>query len=143
MTIARVIEGRDPATIISCKADAPVRDAVWLLAKYRIGALPVTEGERVVGIFSERDAVRQLESLGPAMLERPLREAMTAPAITVTPQTTVLEALGQMTARRIRHFPVMDADRMVAFVSIGDLVKHRIDHIQSEAEALKAYIQMA
>lgn len=143
MTIARVIEGRDPATIISCKAESPVRDAIWLLAKYRIGALPVVEADRVVGIFSERDAVRQLESLGPAMLERQLRDAMTAPAITVAPQTTVLEALGQMTARRVRHFPVMDGARMVGFVSIGDLVKHRIERIQSEAEALKAYIQMA
>jgi CBS domain-containing protein len=77
------------------------------------------------------------------MLDRTVGEVMTAPAITVTPETTVLEALGLMTRRRIRHLPVVVDGQIVDFVSIGDLVKYRIDHIQSEAEALRVYIQTA
>jgi CBS domain-containing protein len=87
--------------------------------------------------------IHQLEANGPGMLDRTVGEVMTAPAITVTPETTVLEALGLMTRRRIRHLPVVVDDRIVDFVSIGDLVKYRIDHIQSEAEALRVYIQTA
>lgn len=142
MTIGRIIAGRSHE-VISCDAGTPVGEAVAILAQRRIGALPVLAGGAVVGIFSERDVILQLESNGPAMLERTVGEVMTAPAITVTPETTVLEALALMTRRRIRHLPVVVDDRIVDFVSIGDLVKHRIDNIQSEAEALKAYIQSA
>lgn len=142
MTIGRIIGGRS-REVISCQAATPVREAVSVLAGKRIGALPVLDGGRVVGIFSERDVIHQLQDNGPAMLDRTVGEVMTAPAITVTAETTVLEALGLMTRRRIRHLPVVEGDRIVDFVSIGDLVKHRIDHIQTEAEALKAYIQSA
>ncbi|MDE2596242.1 MAG: CBS domain-containing protein [Sphingomonadales bacterium] len=142
MTIARVIEGRD-AALIHCSAAMPVRDAVALLAEKRIGALPVFDGGKVTGIFSERDVVYQLQAQGPAMLDRKVGEVMTAPAITVARDTSVLEALGLMTRRRIRHLPVVEGESVVGFVSIGDLVKYRIDHISSEAEALRVYIQMA
>jgi CBS domain-containing protein len=142
MTIGRIIGGRS-REVISCQAATPVREAVSILAGKRIGALPVLDGGNVVGIFSERDVIHQLQDNGPAMLDRTVGEVMTAPAITVTAETTVLEALGLMTRRRIRHLPVIEGGRIVDFVSIGDLVKHRIDHIQSEAEALKAYIQSA
>lgn len=142
MTIGRIIGARS-REVISCQAATPVREAVNILASKRIGALPVLDGGRVAGIFSERDVIHQLQENGPAMLDRTVGEVMTAPAITVTAETTVLEAMGLMTRRRIRHLPVVEGDRIVDFVSIGDLVKHRIDHIQSEAEALKAYIQSA
>lgn len=142
MTIGRIIGGRS-REVISCQAATPVREAVNILSQMRIGALPVLEGGSVAGIFSERDVIRQLETNGPAMLDRTVGEVMTAPAITVTAETTVLEALALMTRRRIRHLPVVEGSRIVDFVSIGDLVKYRIDHIQSEAEALKAYIQSA
>ena len=142
MTIARLIEGRG-SEIISCDASTSVRDAVALLAERRIGALPVFRDGAIAGIFSERDVVYQLGANGPDMLDRAVGDAMTAPAITVSTGTSVLEALGLMTRRRIRHLPVVDGHAVVGFVSIGDLVKYRIDHIQSEAEALKAYIQMA
>lgn len=142
MTIARIIGGRT-RDVISCQTGTPVRDAVSRLAQGRIGALPAMEDGEVVGIFSERDVVYRLEEMGPAFLDRTVGEVMTAPAITVTPETTVLEALGLMTRRRIRHLPVVTGGRMIDFVSIGDLVKHRIDHIQSEAEALRIYIQTA
>ncbi|MFT4026448.1 MAG: CBS domain-containing protein [Novosphingobium sp.] len=142
MTIGRIIGGRD-REVISCQAATPVREAVHILAEQRIGALPVLEGGAIAGIFSERDVIHQLQKNGPGMLDRTVGEVMTAPAITVTAETTVLEALALMTRRRIRHLPVIEGARIVGFVSIGDLVKHRIDNIQSEAEALKAYIQSA
>ncbi len=142
MTIGRII-GERSREVISCQAATPVREAVSILSERRIGALPVLDGDTVAGIFSERDVIHQLKAHGPAMLERTVGEAMTAPAITVTPETTVLEALGLMTRRRIRHLPVVVDGRIVDFVSIGDLVKYRIDHIQSEAEALRVYIQTA
>jgi CBS domain-containing protein len=142
MTIARVIEGRG-SSVIGCDISTPVRDAVALLASKRIGALPVSDANGVVGIFSERDVVYQIQKQGPAMLDRTVGEVMTAPAITVSSATSVLEALGLMTRRRIRHFPVVDGNTIVGFVSIGDLVKYRIDNIQHEAEALRSYIQSA
>lgn len=142
MTIARLIEGRS-TTILSCTTTTPVRDAVAMLAGKRIGALPVLDGAGVAGIFSERDVLYHLQAEGPGMLDLSVGEVMTAPAITVAPDTSVLEALGLMTRRRVRHLPVVDGGRMVAFISIGDLVKYRIDHISSEAEALRTYIQMA
>lgn len=142
MTIARVIEGRS-GPIVSIDAQATVREAVGLLASKRIGALPVMQNGTIAGIFSERDVVYHLAEHGPAMLDGPLGAVMTAPAITVTPQTDVLEALGLMTRRRIRHLPVIDGTAMIGFVSIGDLVKYRIDRIESEAEAMRSYIQSA
>jgi CBS domain-containing protein len=142
MTIARVIEGRE-ATLISCDVSTSVRDAVTLLAERRIGAVPVFDCGKIVGIFSERDVIYQLQSHGPAMLDRLVGEVMTAPAITIDPDTAVLDAMGMMTRRRIRHLPVVRGDAVVGFVSIGDLVKHRIDHIVAEADAMRNYIQSA
>jgi CBS domain-containing protein len=142
MTIARVVADR-PSTIITCSAGMTVREAVALLAEKRIGALPVEEDGKIAGIFSERDVIYCLAREGEAVLDRAVREVMTAPAITVSPETEVLSALGLMTRRRIRHLPVTDDGKAVAFVSIGDLVKYRIDRIESEAEALRSYIQTA
>jgi CBS domain-containing protein len=142
MTIAHLIDGRNVA-IVTCSADTSVRDAVTLLAERRIGAMPVIDDGKVVGIFSERDVIYQLKAQGPAMLDRTLREVMTSPAITVAPETSVLAALSLMTRRRIRHLPVMRDGDMVGLVSIGDLVKYRIERIESEAEALRTYIQTA
>jgi CBS domain-containing protein len=142
MTIARVIEGRS-ATIFSTTTTTSVRDAVAQLASRRIGALPVFDGAGVAGIFSERDVIHHLAERGPGILDALVGDVMTAPAISVAPDTGVLEALGLMTRRRVRHLPVLSDGKFVAFISIGDLVKYRIDHISSEAEALRSYIQMA
>jgi len=143
MTIARLIEGRDASAIIHCEASTSVRDAVALLAEKRIGALPVRRDGQVAGIFSERDVIYQLQAEGPAMLDKTVGEVMTAPAVSVEPDTAIISALALMTRRRIRHLPVLRDGTMVGFISIGDLVKHRIDHIESEAEAMRAYIQAA
>jgi CBS domain-containing protein len=142
MTIARLIEGKNTA-IVTCDADASVREAVALLAERRIGAMPVLEDGTLAGIFSERDVIYQLQAQGPAVLDRKLREVMTSPAVTVTPETPVLTALALMTRRRIRHLPVVQDGAMVGLVSIGDLVKYRIERIESEAEQMRAYIQTA
>jgi CBS domain-containing protein len=142
MTIGRLIEGRD-AAVVTCDAAASVREAVAMLAERRIGALPVLKNGEVAGIFSERDVIYRLQQDGPAMLDRPVGEVMTKPAVTVEPEMQVLHALSLMTKRRIRHLPVLENGRMVGFVSIGDLVKYRIDRIESEAEALREYIQSA
>jgi CBS domain-containing protein len=142
MTIARLIGGRGP-DIHSCDAATSVRDAVSMLATKRIGALPVLQDGAVAGIFSERDAVRQLAEHGPSFLDRQVGEVMTAPAITVEPSTGVMDALGLMTRRRFRHLPVVEGGRMIGFVSIGDLVKYRIELIEQEAEAMRNYIQTA
>ena len=142
MTIARLIEGRS-TNIISCSTSTAVRDAVEMLAAKRIGALPVLDGGKIAGIFSERDVIYQLQSHGAGMLDRKVGEVMTAPAITITPETGVMEALALMTRRRFRHLPVVRGGALVAFVSIGDLVKYRIDRIEAEAEAMREYIQTA
>lgn len=138
MTIAKLLGKR---AIVSVGADARVRDVVALLDEHRIGAVPVLEGTRVVGIFSERDMIHALVERGAAALDLPVADRMTSPAITVDPGASVLGALSLMTQRRIRHLPVIDGERLVGFVSIGDLVKYRIDGIEAEAEAMRAYIQ--
>jgi len=143
MTIAAILEGSKGREIVSVEAGTLVRDAVALLAAKKIGALPVIEGEQVVGIMSERDVVYCLSSDGAAMLDWPVSRVMTAPAITIESRVPVLVALSQMTRRRIRHLPVVDDERMVGFVSIGDLVAYRISRIEQEAEAMRAYIQSA
>ena len=140
MTIAAILSGKGN-DIVSIEADRTVADAVALLASRRIGAVPVMQGDQVAGIFSERDVIYCLEREGEAALQRPVGQVMTSPAITVTSDQSVLGALALMTQRRIRHLPVVEKGRCIGFVSIGDLVKHRIERIESEADAMRAYIQ--
>lgn len=139
MTIARIIEGRE-LQIISCSPENSVHEAARLLADNRIGCLPVMTGDEVVGIFSERDLLYCVAREGGAVLERPVSEVMTAPPITIEKQVDPLQALSMMTRRRIRHLPVMEGTRMVGFLSIGDLVKFRMDLIEHEAQAMREYI---
>ena len=141
MTIARIIAQRSSANIIACDVATPVSQVVQTLATKRIGALPVLRDGRVVGIVSERDVIYRLADHGGACLDMPVEQIMTSPAVTVEPGTTVDEALSMMTRRRFRHFPVVEDGALVAFISIGDLVKHKMDEVQHEAEALRHYIQ--
>lgn len=143
MDIARLIAGRSSTDIVRCETGTPVRQAVATLARRRIGALPVMEGGRVVGIVSERDVLYCLAEEGGAALDRTVGDVMTAPAITATPATKVDEALALMTRRRIRHLPVMEGEIMCGFISIGDLVKSRIDEAEREAAAMRDYIRTA
>ena len=141
MNIASLIADRSAQDIVSCEVSTPVADAVAILAERRIGAMPVMRGSSVVGIISERDVIYRLASNGSGCLEGPVEAIMTSPVITVEPSTTVDQALALMTRRRFRHFPVVENGALVAFISIGDLVKTRIDEVEHEAEALRNYIQ--
>jgi len=142
MTIAAILGGKG-RTVHSIACTAPVRDAIALLAENRIGALPVMKGETVVGIMSERDVIYCLKSDGAVILDWPVERVMTMPAITVAMDFGVMAALSLMTRRRMRHLPVIENGRLTGIVSIGDLVKYRIDKIEQEAEAMRAYIQSA
>lgn len=142
MTIAAVI-GRKGSAVETIAADASVSQAVAVLGEKRIGALPVVEGGTVVGIISERDVIYCLRDHGPAILDWPVSKLMTAPAITVEPGTDVMAALALMTQRRIRHLPVVADGAIRGIVSIGDLVKYRMERIEAEAEAMRSYIQSA
>lgn len=139
----RTVLGGKGREVVSVDSGQAVRDAVALFAERRIGAVPVIDDGAVVGIFSERDVVYGLAREGAALLDRAVGEVMTAPALTVGEGEAVIGALSLMTRRRIRHLPVVDGDRVIGFVSIGDLVKHRIERIESEAEAMRSYIQSA
>jgi CBS domain-containing protein len=140
MTIAAILSDKGKE-VVSVDGATTVGAAVMLLAERRIGAVPVMEGGAIAGIFSERDVIRCFASRGPTVFDAPVREVMTAPALTVAPGDAVLAALSLMTKRRFRHLPVVEGGALVGFVSIGDLVKHRIDRIEAEAQAMRTYIQ--
>lgn len=140
MTIATILATKG-SEVVTLTTEHTVAEAVKLLAERRIGAAPVMRGEQVAGIFSERDVIHCVAARGAAGLDGTVGEAMTAPAITVARDEAVLGALTLMTQRRVRHLPVVDGDRLIGFVSIGDLVKYRIDKIEADAEAMRSYIQ--
>jgi len=142
MTIAAILQNKG-AEVLTVDVQMSVRDAVDLLAERRIGALPVVKDGSIAGIMSERDVIYCLRSDGAAVLEWPVERIMTSPAITVERDEQVLNALSLMTRRRIRHLPVVEAGRILGIVSIGDLVKYRMDKIEREAAELLNYIQNA
>jgi len=141
MTIAAILKGR--GEVVTLTAQTSVTTAAALLARHRIGAAPVMIGEEIAGVFSERDVISGLADHGTASLDRAVGEVMTAPAVTVAPDDSVIGALSLMTRRRIRHLPVTEGGRLVGIVSIGDLVKYRIERIEADAAAMRAYIQSA
>lgn len=141
MTIAAILKTKG-AEVVSVAPGASLADAVALLAERRIGAMPVVDDGRVVGIFSERDVLHCVAK-GAGALDTTVAAVMAQPAITVAPEDNVIGALSLMTRRRIRHLPVVDGGALVGFVSIGDLVKYRIDRIEADAEAMRSYIQSA
>jgi CBS domain-containing protein len=111
-----------------------------LLHSRRVGAMVVTVADRVVGIVSERDIVRALAEEGAQALTKPVSTCMTREVIFADPTETIDALLGRMTDRRLRHLPVVDRERLVGIVSIGDLVKWKITEVEAEADGLKAYI---
>lgn len=141
MTIGSIISGR--GKVVSCAETTPVRDVVALLNEHRIGALLVIEGSEIRGIVSERDIVVCLHKRGAATLDASAADLMTRPVETITPATRVSTAMELMTERRFRHLPVVDSGRLVGIVSIGDLVKRRIEDAEREALLLKDYIATA
>ncbi len=142
MTIASVLrdKGKSVETIAG---DVSVHDAVRRLGEKRIGALPVIEAGQIVGIISERDVIYCLREHGADVLDWPVSRVMSSPAITADSEMPVLAARALMTQRRIRHLPIVDNGQIRGIVSIGDLVKFRMERIEAEADAMRAYIQSA
>ena len=142
MTIAAVLRSKG-SEVETIAADISVSDAVRTLGDRRIGALPVIHSGQIVGIVSERDVIYCLRAHGAQALDWPVTRVMSAPAITAQSAMSVLAAMALMTQRRIRHLPVVDKGELVGIVSIGDLVKFRMDRIEAEADAMRTYIQSA
>jgi CBS domain-containing protein len=140
MTIAALLQTKGNE-VIQLSPDVSLQQAVAILVERRIGCVPVVEDGEVIGILSERDVVRALNDGGATVLSQTVQSVMTSPAVTISPDMPVISALSLMTQRRIRHLPVIDQGRMTGFVSIGDLVKYRIDKIEAEAAAMRDYIQ--
>jgi len=128
-------------SVVTIHPDATVERAVAVLRLSGIGALVVSDdGENVVGILSERDIVEALGRLGGELLAVSVAEVMTSPVVTCEPEDSVAELMAEMTNRRIRHFPVLDDGRLQGIVSIGDLVKNRLDEIEFEAHSMRSFI---
>lgn len=139
MTVERILQGKSH-DVASTTGGVTLSAICTLLADRRIGAVPVLEGHALVGIISERDVVRALARGGAAALDLPVGEIMTRAVRTITRQTTVEEAMAIMTEGRFRHLPVVEEGRIVGIVSIGDVVKARLDAQQREVEDLKSYV---
>ncbi|MQA25510.1 MAG: CBS domain-containing protein [Micromonosporaceae bacterium] len=130
-------KGSDVATV---PPTASVSDVAATLTEHNVGALVVVDGDAVVGIVSERDVVRQLHQRGGELLSAPVAHIMTASVVSCAVDDTVDDLAAVMTARRIRHMPVLTAGQLVGIVSIGDVVKSRIDQLETDRQQLEAYI---
>ncbi|KFG88607.1 Histidine kinase [Sphingobium herbicidovorans NBRC 16415] len=142
MTITAILQGKG-REVTQVGPDDTLLSVVQLLSERRIGCVPVVDNGQVLGIFSERDLVHHIARDGAAVLERRVGDVMSTPAITTDDKTPVIHCLSLMTKKRVRHLPVVVDGTLVGLVSIGDLVKFRIDSIESEAASLRDYIQSA
>ncbi len=139
MRISDVLR-RKGSQVATVPPTASVSELVGSLAEHNIGAMVVLDGDAVVGIVSERDVVRQLKDKGAELLSSPVSEIMTTSVFTCAVDDSV-DGLGStMTERRIRHVPVLTEGRLVGIVSIGDVVKTRIDELETDRQQLEAYI---
>lgn len=140
MTIKRILESKG-SNVITLHPDVTLADVAKVLSEKRIGAIVLVEGNgTVAGIVSERDIVRVVGANGPDSLRRVVRDVMTLKVTTCTEMTTVDEALQTMTTGRFRHLPVISDGRLAGLVSIGDVVKRKIEDAEAEAEQMRGYI---
>ncbi len=144
MTVGRILQAKGRA-VVTIAPEASLREAAVLLRDRRIGALVVSAGAgRIDGILSERDLVHRLAEHGPAVLDAPVESVMTRQVSTCRDADTLSELMTAMTRGRVRHLPVVDdAGRLAGMISIGDVVKARLDEIEAEAESLREYIASA
>jgi CBS domain-containing protein len=138
-TVNHVLQAKG-RQIWSIAPDASVFDALRLMADKEVGALLVLETGKLVGIVSERDYARKVILKGKSSLDTPVREIMTPKVICVRPQQTIQECMALMTDKRIRHLPVLDDDKVIGVVSIGDLVKAVIEEKDFMIQQLENYI---
>lgn len=139
MRIADVLRGKGTA-VATVSPTATVAELVAKLSSYNVGAMPVLDGARLVGIVSERDVVRRLHAGGASLLDGRVADIMTSDVTTCSPGDLVADLARVMTAGRFRHLPVVEGGELVGIVSIGDLVKARIDRLEIEREQLQSYI---
>jgi CBS domain-containing protein len=140
MRISDVL-GRKGSLVATVRPTTTINDALDKLAEHNIGALVVTNADgAIVGIVSERDIVRALPERGAEILAAEVSEIMTATVVTADPHTDVVDAMRSMTDKRVRHLPVLEGDELVGIVSIGDIVKNRIDELQAATDQLTHYI---
>lgn len=142
MAVAHILKQKGNA-VVTASPGHTLNDIVELLAKHRIGAVVLLESDKIAGIISERDVVRALAEHGAAALSRKTADVMTRKVRCCTPRDSEGELMSLMTAHRIRHLPVIDGGTLIGMISIGDVVKHRIETIEREAEHMKQYIASA
>jgi CBS domain-containing protein len=143
MTVGIILaaKGREVATI---EPGATLKSAVALLAEKRIGAVLVLGADnRIVGILSERDIVRAVAESGAAALDEPVSRSMTRKVSTCTESETIASLMERMTEGKFRHLPVVDQGRLVGIISIGDVVKHRLQDMERDSAAMRDYILTA
>jgi len=142
MTVRAILDtkGHD---ILSVAPGAKLSVAIKILAERRIGAVLVMSNQRMEGILSERDIVRVLNERGAAVLEEPVSAVMTRKVISCRESDTVGALMEMMTSGKFRHLPVLEGDKVVGLISIGDIVKWRVKEYESEQEALQNYIKTA
>ncbi|MEQ1770671.1 MAG: CBS domain-containing protein [Devosia sp.] len=139
MQVDNILQSKGRA-VHTVTARAPISQAVEILNRNKIGAVVVTDGGKVSGILSERDIVRHLGSDWNALSQRPVSDVMTKNVITAGLNASVADLMERMTEYRIRHMPIVEAGDLVGIVSIGDVVKRKIEETEQEATALKEYI---
>ncbi len=143
MTVGIILAGKG-REIFTIEPNATLGEAVRLLAEKRIGAAPILGADRrIAGIISERDVVRALAERGAAALDEPVSRTMTRKVETCGEGETVANLMERMTAGTFRHMPVVDQGRLVGVVSIGDIVKHRVQEMERESVAMRDYIMTA
>ncbi len=140
MMNVRQLLDRKGREVFSVPPDAPVLEAIRLMAERHVGALLVLQGSTLAGIVSERDYARKVILMGRSSADTPVRDIMSSPVLTVQPDATVEKCMQIMTERRVRHLPVAESGRVVGMVSIGDLVKAVIAEQQQQIEQLESYI---
>jgi CBS domain-containing protein len=140
MILVRSLIDRKGRTLYCVEPEDPVLEAIRQMAEHHVGALLVMRGTELQGIISERDYARKVILHGRSSAETPVWQIMSSPVITVTPEQSVQDCMQLMTARRVRHLPVVEGGRVVGMISIGDLVKAVIEDQQQTIEQLESYI---
>ena len=140
-TLQHILDDKKHKEVISIAPNRPVFDALVILAEYKIGALAVMDGDKLVGIFSERDYAREIVLHGRSSKTTHIHEVMTAKVITGKPDDFVDCAMRMMSEKKFRHLPVVAGEKVLGMLSIGDLVKETIDDQQRAIEALESYIK--
>ncbi|MEQ1598842.1 MAG: CBS domain-containing protein [Methylotenera sp.] len=140
-TLQQILNEKKHKEIISISPDRPVFDALIILAEYKIGALAVMQGDKLVGIFSERDYAREVVLQGRSSKSTAIAEVMTANVITGKPSDLVDTAMRIMSEKRFRHLPVVEGEKVIGMLSLGDLVKETIADQQRMIKELESYIR--